>query len=277
MSTPGSETARALLAEVLRLARQHGPYKTQAELANAVGLERTGITRAEGGEHVPTFQVLRKILSQCEVGPVAEAAIVIAWRFARLEGDDDAPIKLWFSGYLPIEAAATAIRTWHTTIIPGLLQTEQYSAALFGVMGMSPEKVAEQVELRKQRQGILTRQRPPDLTFILWEPVLYHLIGSPEVMRSQLDHLLNLPPNVVVQVVPGDTGGNAGLGGAVTLADGPKGTVLLAEALIEDQVTQDADLVLKAAATFNSVRADALPRAASRRLISEARDSWNDK
>jgi hypothetical protein len=36
-------------------------------------------------------------------------------------------------------------------------------------------------------------------------------------------------------------------------------------------------LVLKAGATFNSVRADALPRAASRRLISEARESWNDK
>jgi transcriptional regulator with XRE-family HTH domain len=277
MRTPGNETAKALLADVLRLARQHGPYKTQADLASAVGLERTGITRAEGGEHVPTFQVLGKILEQCEVGPVAHAAIVVVWRFARLEGDDDEPVKFWFSGYLQIEAAASAIRTWHTTIIPGLLQTEDYSAAIFGKMGMSPEHVAEQVELRKQRQGILTRQRPPDLTFILWEPVLYHLIGSPEVMRGQLDHLLSLPANVVVQVVPGDTGGNAGLGGPVTLADGPKGTVLLAEALIEDQVTQDADLVLKAGATFNSVRADALPRAASRRLISEARESWNDR
>jgi hypothetical protein len=277
MSTPHDESAKSLLAETLRLARQHGPYKTQAELAVAVSLERTGITRAEGGEHVPTLHVLGNILAQCEVGPVAEAAIRGIWRLARREGDDDEPVKLWFSGYLPIEEAATAIRTWHTTIIPGLLQTAEYSGALFGAMGMPPEQVAEQVELRRQRQGILTRQRPPDLTFIVWQPVLYHLIGSPEVMRGQLEALLNLPANVVVQVVPGDTGGNAGLGGPVTLADGPKGTVLLAEALIEDQVTQDADLVLKAGATFNSVRADALPRAASRRLISEARDSWNDR
>jgi DNA-binding XRE family transcriptional regulator len=277
MSTPGNETAKTLLADVLRLAREHGPHKTQADLAHAVGLERTGITRAEGGEHVPTFQVLGKILDQCEVGPVAEAAISVVWRFARLEGDDDESVRFWFSGYLAIEAVATAIRTWHTTIIPGLLQTEQYSEALFGAMGMSHEEVAAQIELRKQRQGILTRQRPPDLTVVLWEPLLYHLIGSPAVMRDQLDHLLNLPANVVVQVVPGDTGGNAGLGGPVTLADGPKGTVLLAEALIEDQVTQDAGLVLKAGATFNRVRADALPRTATRKVISEARDSWNDR
>lgn len=276
MSTPDNETAKSLLAEVLRLARQHGPHKTQAELARAVGLERTGITRAEGGEHVPTLQVLGSILAQCEAGPVADAAVQALWRLARRERDDE-PVRLWFSGYLPVEAAATAIRTWHTTIIPGLLQTEQYAAALFGAMSLSAEQVAEQVGLRRRRQDILTRQRPPDLTFVLWEPVLYHLIGSPEVMRGQLERLLDLPANVVIQVVPGDTGGNAGLGGPVTLADGPKGTVLLAEALIEDQVTQDTDLVLKAAATFNSVRADALPRAASRRLISEARDSWIDK
>ena len=276
MSTPDNETAKSLLAEALRLARQHGPYKTQAELARAVQLERTGITRAEGGEHLPTLQVLGNILSQCEVGPVAEAVIRGVWRLARREGDDDEPVKLWFSGYLSVEQAATAIRTWHTTIIPGLLQTADYSAALFGAMGLPPEQVSEQVELRKQRQGILTRERPPDLTFVLWQPVLYHLIGSPDIMRGQLERLLNLPANVVVQVVPGDTGGNAGLGGPVTLADGPKGTVLLAEALIEDQVTQDGDLLIKAGATFNSVRADALPRTASRRLISEARDSWNE-
>jgi DNA-binding XRE family transcriptional regulator len=278
MSTPDDTTARVLLGELLKIARLDSEHKTQADLARVVRLERTGITRAEGGEHPPTLQVLTDILAQ--TGPhsrLCATAVRGVWRLAKREGDADEPVKLWFSGYLSIEAAATAIRTWHTTIIPGLLQTAEYSAALFGAMGMSPDEVAAQVELRRQRQDILARERPPDLTFVIWEPVLHHLIGSPQVMRGQLERLLELPPAIIVQVVPGDTGGNAGLGGPVTLADGPRGTVLLAEALIEDQVTQDADLVLKAAATFNSVRADALPRAASRRLISEARDSWNDR
>jgi DNA-binding XRE family transcriptional regulator len=278
MSTPEGTTAKALLGELLKVARQDSQHRTQAELARAVGLERTGITRAEGGEHPPTLQVLNDILAR--TGPhsrLCEAAVRGVWWLAKREGGTDEPVRLWFSGYLPVEAAATAIRTWHTTIIPGLLQTAEYAAALFGAMGMSSDEVSAQVELRRQRQGILAREQPPDLTFVIWEPVLHHLIGSPQVMRGQLERLLELPPGVVVQVVPGDTGGNAGLGGPVTLADGPTGTVLLAEALIEDQVTQDADLVLKAAATFNTVRADALPRTASRRLISEARDSWNDR
>jgi DNA-binding XRE family transcriptional regulator len=278
MNTHDDADARALLAELLKIARQDSQHKTQADLARAVGLERTGITRAEGGEHPPTLQVLMDILAQ--TGPhsrLCEAAIRAVWRLAKHEGDTDEPVKLWFSGYLPIEATANAIRTWHPTIVPGLLQTPDYSGTLFTAMGMSPDEVKAQVELRRQRQDILTRERPPDLTFVIWEPVLNHLIGSPKIMRDQLDHLLNLPPGVVLQVVPGDTGGNAGLGGPVTLADGPKGTVLLAESLIEDQVTQDEDLVLKAGATFNNVRADALPRAASRRLMTEARESWNDK
>src|SRR5258708_21615373 len=149
MGTPEDTTARALLGELLKIARQDSQYKTQAELARAVGLERTGITRAEGGEHPPTLQVLNDILAR--TGPhsrLCEAAVRGVWRLAKREGDADEPVRLWFSGYLPIEAAATAIRTWHTTIIPGLLQTEQYSAALFRAMGMSPDELAAQVELR---------------------------------------------------------------------------------------------------------------------------------
>ena len=87
-------------------------------------------------------------------------------------------------------------------------------------------------------------------------------------------------PNIellsLVQIVPGDTGGNAGLGGPVTLADGPKGTVLLAEALIEDQVTAEPTLVRRASATFDAVRGDALNRADSRNMLMEALERWND-
>jgi hypothetical protein len=206
---------------------------------------------------------------------LARTAIEGVWRLAKYT-EEDAPVKVWFGGYLPIEATAHTIRTWHPVIVPGLLQTEAYARALFTAMGMTPAQVEEQVELRMRRQEILARERPPDLTFVLWEPVLHHQIGTPAVMREQLAKLLELPSSIVVQVVPGDIGGNAGLGGAITLAEGQKGAVLLAEALIENQVTTDTDLVLKASATFNAVRADALPRARSRDMILEANEQWND-
>lgn len=78
----------------------------------------------------------------------------------------------------------------------------------------------------------------------------------------------------MVQVLPAGNGASAGLGGALNLAAGD-GTpeVLLTEA-VEDQTTEIRSLVQKASDTFDLVRADALPRAASRAVILEAAEQW---
>lgn len=100
-------------------------------------------------------------------------------------------------------------------------------------------------------------------------------MGSPEIMVGQCARLLDLPTSVVLQVIPGRVGANAGLGGAITLAAGTRqAEVLLAEALVEDVVTIDVPLVLRASATFDRVRASALNRADSRALITEAMETW---
>jgi hypothetical protein len=67
------------------------------------------------------------------------------------------------------------------------------------------------------------------------------------------------------------------LGGAINLAGG-EGTpdVLLTEA-VEDQTTENRSLVQKASDTFDLVRADALPRAASRAIFLEAAEQWKTR
>ena len=94
-------------------------------------------------------------------------------------------------------------------------------------------------------------------------------------MRQQRDQLLALPSTVVIQVVPGSLGANAGLGGAINLAatdDGPE--LLCSDALVDDQVTNNPVLVRKASATFNRVRGDALNVRESRTRLTEAMDRW---
>src|SRR5579859_567140 len=84
MSTPDDETAKAQLGKLLKIAREDSQHRTQADLARAVQLERTGITRAENGEHPPTLQVLTAILEQ--TGPhsrLCQAAVKALWRLAR--------------------------------------------------------------------------------------------------------------------------------------------------------------------------------------------------
>jgi hypothetical protein len=143
-------------------------------------------------------------------------------------------------------------------------------------MGRNPNRTEDMINLRMERQAILARSEPPNIVALFDEAVLHRLIGSPEIMREQLEHILRLSETHVIQIVPARIGANAGLGGAITLAAQPDAPeVLAAEALVEDQVTNDISIVLEAAVTFDRVRADALNRADSRDVLQEALKRWD--
>lgn len=266
---------RALLGDLLKAARLEAGYRTQEELSGILGLDRTGVTRAETGERAVNREVMDEWLTQCSVTGLARAAIEGLWKLAK-STSDDGPVKVWFSGYLEAEGSAHTIRIWQPLIFHGLFQTEAYARALFEAMGLCPGQVQEMIDLRVRRQAILERPEPPNVVALFDESVLRRLIGSPEIMKAQIEHLIELSHRLVVQVVPSRIGGNAGLGGAITLAAAtgvPE--VLAAEAMTEDQVTNDVSTVLAAAVTFDRVRADALSRAGSRDSMQEALDIWN--
>jgi Domain of unknown function (DUF5753) len=159
---------------------------------------------------------------------------------------------------------------------PGLLQTAEYARALFLAMqtDTSDDAINGLVAARMERQATLDQVDPPNVVALLDESVLHRLIGSPQVMHDALIHVANLSksPNIVVQVVPASNGANAGLGGtfAIAGADGMPETLLMEN--VEDQTTEKRSLVRKATVTFDRVRADALPRDASRDLILKVAD-----
>jgi hypothetical protein len=162
----------------------------------------------------------------------------------------------------------------------GLLQVPEYAYELLRVMAKGEAWAREQLEVRIGRQAILDRPEPPTIVAVLDESVLYRKIGTPEVMCRQLARVLELSerPNLMIHILPSEVGANAGLGGAITLAAGyGSPEVLATEALVEDTITSDPALVVQASDTFNLVRSDALARAASRSVISEALDKWNSE
>jgi hypothetical protein len=101
--------------------------------------------------------------------------------------------------------------------VPGIAQTRAYAADLFRALGHDEAKITELVEARIGRQAILTSDEPPDALILLWEPVLHHQIGTAETMREQLETLIELSRRVLIQIVPGDIGANAGVGGPIGL------------------------------------------------------------
>ncbi|MGV9756595.1 helix-turn-helix domain-containing protein [Streptomyces tricolor] len=112
----------------------------------------------------------------------------------------------WFAAYLSLEQAALHIRAYENQFVHELLQTEDYARALLTSAGpQAPAEATERrVALRMRRQELLARPAPPRLWVVMDETVLRWPVGGPEVMRAQLDHLIevNRLPQVTVQIMP---------------------------------------------------------------------------
>jgi len=131
-----------------------------------------------------------------------------------------------FQSYLGLEAASTLIRTYEIQFVPGLLQTRDYARAimLLGHAGEKPEEIDRRVELRIQRQQVLTRPGAPQLWAVIDEAVLRRPIGGVEVMKAQIESLIEAAKmaNVRLQIIPFHSGGHAAAGGSFAILRFPE-------------------------------------------------------
>lgn len=128
----------------------------------------------------------------------------------------------WFSMYVSLEGAASLIRSYEPHFVPGLLQTEDYARAVLcsGAIGQTrPEDIERHVALRMQRQALLTRDDAPRLWVVMDETVLRRPVGGADVMRGQVDRLLEAAelPHVTIQVAPFASGPHPGTYGPFVL------------------------------------------------------------
>ncbi|MEV1084165.1 helix-turn-helix transcriptional regulator [Streptomyces sp. NPDC050211] len=114
----------------------------------------------------------------------------------------------WFDRLVGLQEAAAAIRTFEIQYVPGLLQTPEYTRAVVrrGLPTAPAAEVRRRVELRTRRTELLLRADAPQLWAVIDESVLLRVLGSVDVMREQLAHLVEMAQrsNVTVQIVPLD-------------------------------------------------------------------------
>jgi transcriptional regulator with XRE-family HTH domain len=130
-------------------------------------------------------------------------------------------LPAWFSLYVSLEESAGTIRSYEPHCVPGLLQTEGYARALLRVGFPTAEETEldRRVALRMERQSLLARPEPPRLWILIEETVLRRPVGGPEVMRDQIDHLIEASarPGVQIQVLPFASGPHPGMFGPFQL------------------------------------------------------------
>ncbi len=122
---------------------------------------------------------------------------------------------------IQIEPAASYIFNFQPLLMPGLLQTPDYTRALMKAGGVSEEDAEVRVAARMSRQAILSREKPPTFEMIIDEGALRRVVGTPKIMARQLRHLVEATerPNVRLRVLPLSLGAHTGLDGAFTLLD----------------------------------------------------------
>ncbi|MFD3561180.1 helix-turn-helix domain-containing protein [Streptomyces sp. NPDC058686] len=115
-------------------------------------------------------------------------------------------VPSWFTAYVSLETGAKTLRTYEPQYVTGLLQTPDYAHAVLrgGLPNGSEEEIARRVELRLRRQSLLERADAPTLWVVMEEAVLHRPVGGPDVMREQIERLLDMSElaHVSVDIVP---------------------------------------------------------------------------
>ncbi|NED87536.1 helix-turn-helix domain-containing protein [Streptomyces sp. SID11233] len=123
-------------------------------------------------------------------------------------------VPSWFTAYVSLETGAQTLRTYEPQYVTGLLQTHDYARAVLrgGLPNGSDEELTRRVELRLRRQSLLEREDAPTLWVVMEEAVLHRTVGGADVMREQIERLLDMSelPHVSLDVVSFDAGAHVG-------------------------------------------------------------------
>jgi DNA-binding XRE family transcriptional regulator len=218
-------TVRRMLvgAKLRRLRTDLGLTRDQA--GQAIRASEWKIHRIENGQVGFKDRDIIDLLRLYEVTDPAEVA-----EFLTLAREANTPgwwqhygdvLPTWFRTYVDLEQAATLIRTYEGQFVPGLLQTDDYMRAVVrgAHLEESGEEVGRRVRLRMARQTLLTREAAPRLWAVVDEAALRRPVGGREVMRGQLERLIEATKlaNVTLQVLPFDRGAHAAMVSAFSI------------------------------------------------------------
>ncbi|MFH9008709.1 helix-turn-helix domain-containing protein [Streptomyces afghaniensis] len=184
----------------------------QDQAARAVGFSAAKLSRIESGKgrRPPTENDVRALLQLYGTDDY-EASVLL--KLLQRAGEpgwwqryDKRLMPEWFDRLVGLQEAAATIRTFEIQYVPGLLQTPAYTRAVVerGLPNAPAGEVERRVELRRHRARLLLRPDAPQLWAVIDESVLLRVLGSTEVMREQLAHLVDMAqrPNVTLQIVP---------------------------------------------------------------------------
>lgn len=231
----GSTMLRRQLGRKLEALRKAAGL-TMEQAAEQLDRARATLYRIENGAENVRFRAadVREMLTLYNASDES-AELVLAMAAATRENKNwwhdyiGSGLPRWFQLYIGLEAAASSIRKYQPELVPGLFQTRAYAEQVFQMPGGSidagdRDEQQRALQLRVERQGLLTRFAAPQLSVVMNEAVLRRPVGSATIMVEQLHQILKAAelPNVTVHVLEFSAGLHAGaMTGAFSIMDFP--------------------------------------------------------
>ncbi|WP_329457970.1 helix-turn-helix domain-containing protein [Streptomyces sp. NBC_01497] len=264
---PERSPQAAFGARMRRLRMERG--WTQDELGNRIGYSSTHLSSVETGRKIPTLRLARRADEALNSGDVFERE----WREMRhgslLEG---------FPEFIEHESRAAEIRLYEVGVMPGLLQTPEYAAALAQSAvkrgAIPPEQAEERVSLTLERQAAIARTPPPLVFVVLDEGCLLRPVGERSVMEAQFARLIEFAelPTTVLQIAPFAMGTRRPFNLPVTILTLPDRSLMsYAESAQQGHLERDNQFVLPILTAYHQLQAEAPSQAASVALIQQVR------
>lgn len=258
---PYSSPLAFFRAELKRLRQRAGI--TQADVAEQTNYALATVSAYETGTRIPSADFAER----------ADRLFGTDGDLARLQQlVERVSVRPWFRDRVDVERKAREIHEYESYQVPGLLQTSDYARAIVSsVRPVLPDDAIERaVALRMTRQQILEPDEDAPLdqdnALRMWaiidESALNRVVGSPEIMRAQREHLLIIAqrPNVTIQIIPDAEGATCAFGRAfaVLVSRSSNSSVVYFEDVGTARYISDRDEVSRYALIFDYLRSYAL-------------------
>ncbi|AWZ05228.1 MULTISPECIES: helix-turn-helix transcriptional regulator [unclassified Streptomyces] len=279
MAVNGNPTVRRrrLGAELRRLRLASGLTSTQ--VAERLLISQPKISHLENGRRAIKPRDVRDL---CGLYGVTDQQVIDSLMRMASESDRQgwwvAFGEVPYAVFIGLETEASSIRTYEPLVIPGLMQTPAYAAAVIAetIPQATPEQIATRLEVRLRRQHRFHHPaRPLSLWVVLDESALRRVVGSPAIMREQLEHLssLSTQPYITVQVLPHGVGAHPGISGQFSLlhfTDAPGAGTVYLERFTSDLYLEKRSDVERYSGMYEHLQAQALDPDSTRQFITRA-------
>lgn len=205
---------RRIAAVLKRWRSQSGQNLT--DVANATLISTSKLSRLENAEGKPRLRDVRDLIRHFGKQDTPDAVKLERWvEAADAAGwwtDYDERVlqsRNGFDAHLAYETEATVARVYTLPLVPALLATDAYAEAVYRDMDRQPEdQIGPLMDIRHTRKEALKaragRDDPLKLIAVTHECTLRQVVGSPQILRDQLDELVvrSHEDNVTLYVFP---------------------------------------------------------------------------